>query len=208
MMPSFPAEAPSKRRILLAAFVALIVALTVLVAAVLPAEFGLDPLGTGKALGLNALYDAASDTSSVRPSSSPPPSDVALYKTDSRVFTLRPMEGFEYKYRIEKGRAMVYAWQATGTVKYEFHGEHDGAGLGVAVSYEKREGDRAAAAFTAPASGIHGWYWENPGDSAMTITLTSAGFYSSAEEYRQTYDPVKHKNRVEQTHHELSTPAK
>jgi hypothetical protein len=208
MTPSFPAKPPSKGRILLAAFVALIVAGTVLVAAVLPAEYGLDPLGTGKALGLNNLYDAASDTSAVRPSSSPPPGDVAVYKTDSRVFTLRPMEGFEYKYRIEKSRAMVYAWQATGRVKFEFHGEHDGAGLGVAVSYEKSENDRGAGSFTAPASGIHGWFWENPGDTAMTITLTSAGFYSSAEEYRQTYDPVKHKNRTEQTHYELSAPAR
>jgi hypothetical protein len=118
------------------------------------------------------------------------------------------MEGFEHSYRIEKGRAMVCTWQATGRVKYEFHGEHDGAGLGVAVSYEKNENDRGAASFTAPASGIHGWYWENPGNTAMTITLTSAGFYSSAEEYRQTYDLVKHKNRTEQTHYELSTPTK
>jgi hypothetical protein len=208
MIPAYPAEAPSRKRIAVAAAVALFIAGVVLVAAVLPAEYGLDPLGTGKALGLNDLYDAATDTTAASPPSSPPPADVAVYKIDSRVFALRPMEGFEYKYRIEKGRGMVYTWQATGTVKYEFHGEHDGAGIGVAVSYEKNENDHAAAAFTAPASGIHGWYWENPGDSAMTITLTSAGFFSSAEEFRQTYDPLKHKNRVEQTHHELQTPAK
>jgi hypothetical protein len=209
MIQAYAAEPPSRKRIAVAAAVALIVAGTVLVAAVLPAEFGIDPLGTGKALGLNDLYDAAANPN-LSPSSSLPPlsTDVAVYKADSRIFTLRPMEGFEYKYRIEKSRSMVYTWHATGTVKYEFHGEHDGGGLGVAVSYDKGESDRAAAAFVAPASGIHGWYWENPGDSAMTITLTSAGFYSSAEEFRQSYDPVKHKNRVERTQYELSAPAK
>ena len=83
---------------------------------------------------------------------------MTMFKVDSVVFKLRSSEGFEYKYRIEKGGGLLYAWKATRPVKYEFHGEPDGAGLGVAVSYEKSEGSRGSGSFVAPSSGIHGWY--------------------------------------------------
>jgi hypothetical protein len=42
----------------MATIIALIVAAVVLVVAVLPAEYGIDPLGTGKALGLMDLAKA------------------------------------------------------------------------------------------------------------------------------------------------------
>lgn len=200
---------PSARRLAVATAAALLVAAVVLVAAVLPAEYGLDPLGTGKALGLTDLYRGAAEPAAPAAANTAalaaPP--MTMFRVDSVAFTLRPSEGFEYKYRIEKGGGLVYAWTATRPVKYEFHGEPDGAGLGVAVSYEKSEGARASGSFTAPASGIHGWYWENPSDEAMTITLTSSGFYSWADEFRQRFDPIKHKGVVDRTRHELSEPA-
>ena len=51
-------QAPSLAKILLATVVAFIVASIILVVAVLPAEYGIDPLGTGKALGLMDLAKA------------------------------------------------------------------------------------------------------------------------------------------------------
>jgi hypothetical protein len=42
----------------------------------------------------------------------------------------------------------------------------------------------------------------------LTITIHSAGFLTAAEELRPKFDPVKHKSRVEQIPHELSTPDK
>ena len=197
----------SRRQIAIATAGALIVAAVILVAAVLPAEFGRDPLGTGKALGLLDLYAGAAEPV---PPPAAPPSDtppMTMFKVDSVAFTLRPSEGFEYKYRIEKGGGLVYAWTATRPVNYEFHGEHDGAGLGVAVSYEKSAGTRGSGSFTAPASGIHGWFWENTTDEAITLTLTSSGFYRWADEFRQRFDPVKHKGVVDRLRHELSEPA-
>ena len=196
---------PSGKRLALATAGALAVAAAVLIVAVLPAEYGVDPIGTGKALGLLDLYKGAAEPApqATAPAAAAPQ---ATFKVDSAVFTLRPSEGFEYKYRIAKGGGLVYAWSATRPVKYEFHGEPDGAGLGVAVSYQKSEGARAAGSFTAPSSGIHGWYWENPSDEEMTITLTSSGFYSWADEFRQRFDPVKHKGVVDRTRHELRDP--
>ena len=196
---------PSGKRLALATAGALSVAAAVLIVAVLPAEYGVDPLGTGKALGLLDLHTGAAEPApqAAAPAAAAPQT---MFKVDSVVFKLRPSEGFEYKYRIEKGGGLVYAWTATRSVKYEFHGEPDGAGLGVAVSYEKSNAVRAAGSFTAPSSGIHGWYWENPSDEEMTITLTSSGFYSWADEFRQRFDPVKHKGVVDRTRHELRDP--
>ncbi len=60
---------------------------------------------------------------------------------------------------------------------------------------------------TAPFTGIHGWYWENAGKGDLTITLTTSGFYTAAEELRPKFDPVKHKDLIERVPHELQTPA-
>jgi hypothetical protein len=48
-------EPPSVRAIVMATGLALVVAAVLLVTAVLPAEYGIDPLGTGKALRLTDL---------------------------------------------------------------------------------------------------------------------------------------------------------
>jgi hypothetical protein len=198
-------ETPSGRRLAAATAAALLVAALVLVVAVLPAEYGIDPIGSGKALGLLDLYrGAAEPTPSPAATESPATPPMTMFKVDAVTFTLRPSEGFEYKYRIEKGGGLVYAWTATRPVKYEFHGEPDGAGLGVAVSYDKSQGSRGSGSFTAPSSGIHGWYWENTSDEEMTLTLTSSGFYRWADEFRQRFDPEKHKGVVDRTRHELA----
>ena len=210
-----PPAGPSARRLGIATAIAFLAAIVLFVTTVLPAEYGIDPLGTGKALGLLDLYAGASSTivatappvsvERVEPKTVMPQS--AIYKIDDVVFTLGPREGFEYKYRIEKGGGMVYAWKASGRVRYELHGEPDGAGLGVAESYDKQEGDYASGTFTAPTSGIHGWFWENTAEVSITLRLSSAGFYSGATEFRQKYDPIKHKDGVEEIPHQLSSVA-
>src|SRR5215510_12081562 len=96
--------APSARKLALASLVALLAAVALLLIAVLPAEYGIDPLGTGKALGLLALSQAGN----LEPV--PPPQGAALvpvhegnialypgeYKVDSRVFVLGPYEFVEF----------------------------------------------------------------------------------------------------------------
>lgn len=191
-------------RLGVATLVAALIAAFVLLAAVLPAEFGRDPLGTGKALGLLDLYEASADAASPPAAGATAPKP-RVYRVDARELRLGPGQSFEFKYRLEKGAAMVYTWRTTGRLKYEFHGEPYDRTLQV-VSYEKQEGDSASGALTAPFDGIHGWYWENPGESEAIITITSAGFFTSAEEFRSRFDPVKHKNRIEQITHELAAP--
>jgi hypothetical protein len=108
-------------------------------------------------------------------------------------FTLAAHEGIEYKYRLDKGEALLYSWKATGPVNYELHAEPDGAPKGYAQSYEKKSAMTAASGtLTAPFPGIHGWYWENTTDEPVTLTLSSAGFYNIAHEFRDN-QPTKNK---------------
>jgi hypothetical protein len=170
------------------------VAAVVLVGAVLPAEYGIDPTGVGARLGLLQLAAAADADASaaamalepLRPGANTP--QPAVFRRDVREFELGPFEGMEYKYRVdEKGAAFVYAWTATDAVKVDFHGEPDGAKPGYAEFYEQlAAASSAQGTFIAPSPGIHGWYWENQGAARVTVRLTSAGFYSRGIEFRES----------------------
>ena len=84
----------------------------------------------------------------------------------------------------------MYSWKATGPVNYELHAEPDGAPQGYAESFEKQNARaEASGTLTAPFAGIHGWYWENPGDTTVTVTLSAAGFYNMSHEFRKGVAP-------------------
>jgi hypothetical protein len=105
--------------------------------------------------------------------------------------TLAPKEGMEYKYRLERNAALLFSWTATAALHFELHSEQDGAPRGTAEFFDRH--DEAAAArgvYNAPFPGIHGWYWENRTDREVTITLTTAGFYSESREFRRGM-PIK-----------------
>jgi len=183
-------EAPSKKAIAKATGIALAVALLLLFTAVLPAEYGVDPLKTGAALGLTGLSKAG-DTKGRAPVTAAAvqtgvyTAQPKTYKVDSEDLALQPGEGVEIKYHMLKGAAMVYAWKATGKVQFEFHGEPDQKPRpDYFESYElddKGGQDHSYGSFTAPTTGIHGWFWENKGDKDVQIHLTTAGFFDSAK---------------------------
>jgi hypothetical protein len=183
----------ARERIAVAAGAALFVAGLVLVIAVLPAEYGIDPLGIGRRLGLTAMSDVARRVDALAAErgaagdggiQSLAPRDSGFH--EERVdFAIAPGEFVEYKYRLEKGEALLYSWKATGRVNLDIHAEPDGAPQGYAESYEKKDGvTEGAGTLTAPFSGIHGWYWQNQGNAEVTVTLASAGFYKLSHEFR------------------------
>lgn len=180
---------PEKLKILAATAIALAIASVVLVVAVLPAEYGIDPLKTGQALGLMGLSSAEADEVPLTVARGVNTSQPNGYKIDTVEIRLRPSKAVEYKYRMENGGSLLYSWTATGKLIYDFHGQPDGGSSSDSKSYDKRErgeeSDRANGAFTAPFTGVHGWYWENPGSDEVTIRLTSAGFYSRAEQFME-----------------------
>jgi hypothetical protein len=189
------AAAEQRARLALATAGAILVAGVILMVAILPAEYGVDPLGTGNLLGLTSIAqaesaaeeDSAAAASSgtelepVRPGANT--AQTVPLKQDTVTFTLGPREGMEYKYRMEKGASFVYRWTSTGKVNFDFHGEPEGAPKGYAESYQMGEGERASGSFFAPTPGIHGWFWENLTDKPITVTLSSTGFYASGIEF-------------------------
>jgi hypothetical protein len=175
--------------------VALVVAGVLLVTLVLPAEYAVDPIGTGRWLGLTEIASpsltpveaVSTDGTVLAPVQKGPVGEYpAAFKLDVYEITLQAYEYVEYKYHLEQGATMLYSWTANAPVIHDLHGERaSGAIDGPAEeSFDKQDRRQASGSFAAPFIGIHGWYWENPGGEPVTIRLTSSGFYSSAVEIR------------------------
>jgi hypothetical protein len=166
---------------------------------VLPAEFAVDPLGTGARVGLLDLGITGQQVEALEkagPAATGSTTIIAAqekpFSSETVEFKIGPREGMEYKYRLDSGESLLYSWKATAPVNVEFHAEPDSGPRGYAQTYEKTQGPQASGTLTAPVSGIHGWYWENTTTQEITVTVTSAGYYNLAHEFR-TGQPVKNK---------------
>jgi hypothetical protein len=151
----------------------------------------------GVVVARRALAEAPSATPrpAVAASAQPPGADTPQQGQLARhevTFELKPAAGLEFKYRLDKGAAMVYSWTASGPVKFELHGEPDGARPGYADTYGTGESQTGLGFFVAPSRGIHGWYWENAGKTPVWMTLKASGFFTAALELRST-GPVEHR---------------
>lgn len=190
---------------------ALAVAAVVLVVAVLPAEYGIDPLGIGRWLGLtniSAPPPAPVDTPQIEGATPTPVSKGPLvqypgpFKFDVYEVVLQPYEFVEYKYRLEQGATMAYSWTASAPVRHDFHGEREERGADgrpVAESYDTEDRKKADGSFTAPFAGIHGWFWDNTGEEPVRVRLVSSGFYSAAIEFRSDRTQTTHTLRTLET---------
>ena len=199
--PASPAP-PTPARLWKATLVALATATAILFIAVLPAEYGLDPLGTGHALGLLPAAHAPSAPVAPAPDGRLTPTvlgSVTYYgspfATDQVTLVIGPYDYVEYKYRLERGATMQFSWRATSTVGHNFHSDPDDTDAEPSIDSQQR--GSGFGSFTAPSTGMHGWFWENPGDAPITITLTTAGFYASAMEYRPNKRQIRHEIRIE-----------
>lgn len=183
--------APTKGAIAKATGIALLIAVLLLFVAVLPAEYGYDPLKTGAALGLTGIAKASEVQVGAAPKAAAPAGvytpQPKIYKVDAQDFTLRPGDGVEMKYHLAQGASMVYAWKANGKLAYEFHGEPDQKpNKDYYESYElddKVGKESSFGSFIAPSTGIHGWFWQNKGDKDVDFRLMVAGFFDSAKMY-------------------------
>ena len=190
-----------RHRLAIAFGAALLVAGVLLVTVILPAEYAYDPLGTGARLGLLELGLTGQQVEALEQNKGNGSGGVPIlaaqetpFQQETVTFKVGPTEGFEYKYRLEKGKALLYSWSASAPMNYELHAEPDGAPRGYAQSYEKKDRvSGASGTLTAPFAGIHGWYWENTTGQEATVTLSTAGFYNLAHEFRPG-QPVRNKN--------------
>ena len=173
-----------------AAIVAALGAGAVLALFVLPAEYGIDPTGIGGALGLTVMREGGDDETPA-PAASPAAEPVAstgqtqasiakatAWRTDKRTLTLGPHEGIELKAEMAQGDSLVFRWTATGPVKMDMHGERSLDAEEFSTYWKQKGLSRAQGSFTAPFAGIHGWYWRNQGETPVTLTLETTGFYT------------------------------
>jgi hypothetical protein len=168
--------------------IALAVAAFILTVAVLPAEYGIDPLGAGQALGLTKLNGGARKEADITPTAtataaagvaSPVSTSALPMRSDEMQVVLQPGQGAEVKALMRKGEHFVFSWSSDGgPVKSDMHGEPEHAKPGEFTTYWKVAQQSAAqGAFTAGFDGIHGWFWRNKGAQPVTITVKVTGFH-------------------------------
>ncbi|MFO7277588.1 MAG: hypothetical protein DIU56_011175 [Pseudomonadota bacterium] len=207
--PSSPWELqpPSQRRLLVSVAVAILAAALILVTIVLPAEYGVDPTGIGRALGLTALneptrtlriVDVIGGNERVREMRIPDPGEPvplpnpAVYQDESRPPQTRTMQirldldqETEVKAVLREGKVLVYSWETDGGEVYvDFHGHDPAAGENFWVRYEElQSGTSSHGSLVAPFSGEHGWFWLNVSDAPVVLTLTVTGYFDDIKDY-------------------------
>lgn len=180
---------PSTKSLVKATGVAALIGLLVLIIAILPAEYGIDPTGLGQKMGLTMLSQAeAAEPASPEAGSSsdnllalsagPVWKTQSTLSSDTTTVTLKPDEGLEVKATMNAGDRMVFNWASEGgPVNFDMHGERFNDGDNFTSYWQGRNEPAANGAFEAPFDGTHGWYWRNRGDEMVTIVLQTSGFY-------------------------------
>ena len=180
---------PSTQSLLKATIVAILIGAVILVLAILPAEYGIDPTGLGSKMGLtelsnNTLSNNTPDTSPDNLISlesavvSPVWKSQAEYRSDSLSITLAPGEGAEIKAKMEQGERFVFTWKSEGgSVSFDMHGEPPDAGDTFSSYWKGVNQNQANGEFIAPFAGTHGWYWLNRGDKDVAVTVSISGYY-------------------------------
>jgi hypothetical protein len=194
-------ELPSGKKLMQSTILAVIVAIVLLVAVVLPAEYGVDPTRVGRVLGLTQMGEIktalareaeqdrknSSQTTQSAANSQPTPtaatpeqpSTVAKFapRKDEMTVTLKPGEAAEIKLEMKKDAKVKYEWITSGgAVNYDTHADnpqinYHGYGKG-------QQTERDAGELVAAFDGNHGWYWRNRTGNEVTVTLKTDGEYA------------------------------
>ncbi|NNC36487.1 MAG: transmembrane anchor protein [Acidimicrobiales bacterium] len=198
------ADLPSKRKLLRSTILAAVSAAALLVTVILPAEYGVDPTGVGRVLGLTEMgqikeqlaQEAASaeaveavEEVEVAEEITPvievpdPVADTApvepleIMWRDETSITLKPGAAAEVKLVMVKGNVAHYEWATDqGHLNSDLHTD---GGDGKTHSYKQGRAETVnAGEFTAISEGAHGWFWRNRSDKDVTVTLRVKGDYS------------------------------
>tara|TARA_R110000868_G_scaffold255767_2_gene512369 strand:- start:1669 stop:2292 length:624 start_codon:yes stop_codon:yes gene_type:complete len=196
-----------KKEIIKAVLFALVLGIVILVSAVLPAEYGVDPVGTGKLFGFDKLYvpedmpdnfvtttgktfplikmdKAGSGPEVKRPVEvdNPAPEKQFTEREDTIEVIVPAGKGIEYKIYMLKYGKMKYEWTTDKeTVYLDFHGEVKQEKEVTDVyfeSYTLAYSNNMVGTFYAPFEGKHGWFFRNNNNKDITITLKLKGQYS------------------------------
>lgn len=200
-----PDELPSIAKLMKSTILAIILAAIILVTVVLPAEYGVDPIGVGRLLGLTnmgeikaSLAEEAVAESQNYSHNNPIvsieneydetlqeqiESELIVARSDTFTFTLLPNEGKEIKFTMQKGSTIEYTWATDGAIaNYDTHA--DSKNLEIKYhNYEKGKLTESNGILTADFDGNHGWFWRNRNSEPLSITLNVTGDYTGVVEY-------------------------
>jgi hypothetical protein len=172
-------ELPSARQLHRATAIAAGVAAALLVTVVLPAEYGIDPLGTGLILNLTEMGKmkrAAAETDAATRKAETEALNYLPGQSGEETVLLAPGEGREVKAKMRKGGKMHFEWSTNNLpVHFELHGEPRGAPKGVYTSYKIGISKAEQGDFTAPFEGTQGWYWRNDTPFPVTVSVKASG---------------------------------
>jgi hypothetical protein len=185
----------STRRALILVGSAVAAGALVTLGAVLPAEYGVDPLHIGRATGIDRLWSPPTRTVAVDATGTTGKASLQKGALRSDVVEIRlgtyggdqPSE-LEYKVHLRKGAALLYDWEAPGVIGpakdepgeffSDFHGHTVVKGQAATeVDYRRSEAPQDSGALTAPFDGVHGWYFQNSSSHPVTVRLHISGFY-------------------------------
>ena len=175
-------ELPTTKQLILSTLAAIGVAAALLISCVLPAEYGVDPTGIGKVLGLTQMGEiktqlAIEATAPAKPVPIVQAEQVApatAMTTETITLSLAPGAAAEVKVELNKGESVSYDWAVdVGHVNFDNHGD------GASTNYHNYSKGKAVTqdegGITAAFDGSHGWYWRNRSKQKVTITLNVSG---------------------------------
>ncbi len=170
----------SLKTLMISVFSAVLLAIFILVAVVGPAEYGIDPTGFGKALGLTALATPQQQEQQNAQSAVSCPTGQQLADwMDVVIITIPAGTGLEYKFHVKEKAELTYAWKTDGAkLHFDFHGEPAGDTTGYFKSFKETTNNQSTGVLKAPFTGSHGWYWENNTQTPVRVTLKTRGQYT------------------------------
>jgi hypothetical protein len=193
-------ELPSSAQLLRSTVIAAVSAAAILVAVVLPAEYGIDPTGAGGILGLTEMGEiktqladeaeadrlleleaTGGDESSFLDGifdlfvGAAHAQEAEVWR-DETTFTLAPGDSAEWKLVMTEGQTAEYRMLVEGgRVNFDLHGH----GGGQSVTYEKGRGSTGDEGdIVAAFDGEHGWFWRNRDSQPATVTVQVRGEYA------------------------------
>jgi len=153
--------------------IAFFIASVLFITLVLPAEFGIDPTGTGNRLGLMNLVAVEAEAPLVLRAGE---GDLTP-RTDETVIAIPANSGLEYKFFLTQHGSLNYEWSADTPLYFDLHGEPEGDTTGYFESYGAATVDEMKGTITTPFAGSHGWYWSNSTSEDIDVTLKTQGNY-------------------------------
>lgn len=185
-------DLPTSAQLLKSTIIAIIMIVILFVMVILPAEYGTDPTGVGKLLGLKEMGDIKMSLLEESQNESLQESEPFSIDTDSVEaekisdtinedvveITIEPGKAIEIKLEMKIGDVVQYEWRTIkGGLNYNLHG--DGyKGSKKSINYKKgRMVSSDSGELKAEFDGYHGWFWRNREKFSVTVILQTSGDY-------------------------------